>query len=266
VNCYVGQFAGVKAAIFGDAIVDRYHFGRADRLSPEAPVPVFVTEHTQERDGGAANVARQLSALGAVVTAQFGFPTSIKNRYFVGSHYLFRLDEDKQAKKFESHLNLERILTGQQVVVLSDYAKGYLNEEFCQRIIAAAKAVDVPVIVDPKGDNWAKYLGASVICPNHLELAQFGAIKASVMFPTVVEKCGADGIRVHQGDSVKDYKALNAKPVDVTGAGDTVTAVMALALATSMPMHLAAQLANQAAAIVVGKVGTAVAYASELSQ
>jgi D-beta-D-heptose 7-phosphate kinase/D-beta-D-heptose 1-phosphate adenosyltransferase len=263
-NVWLGQFAGVKIAVFGDAIIDRYHFGRVDRLSPEAPVPVFIHEYTEERNGGAANVVNQLSTLGAVVTERYGFPMSLKNRYFVGSHYLFRMDEDKQGQKLELNLGLENLLIGQQAVVLSDYAKGYLSAEFCQRVIATAKDLEVPVIVDPKGDNWVKYLGAAVICPNHHELAQFGAVQASIMFPTVVEKCGADGIRIHQGEAVTAYKALNAKPVDVTGAGDTVTAVMALALATSMPMHLAAQLANEAAAVVVGKVGTAVATTAEL--
>ena len=263
-NVWLGQFAGVKIAVFGDAIIDRYHFGRADRLSPEAPVPVFIHEYTEERNGGAANVVNQLATLGAVVTARYGFPMSVKNRYFVGSHYLFRMDEDKQGQKLELNLGLENLLTGQQAVVLSDYAKGYLSAEFCQRVIATAKDLNVPVIVDPKGDNWTKYLGATAICPNHLELATFGKTAASVMFPLIFEKCGAHGIRVHDGEIIKNYPALNNSPVDVTGAGDTVTAVVALGMATSMPVPLIAQLANEAAAVVVGKVGTAVVTLDEL--
>ena len=263
-NCYVGHFTGVKALVCGDAIIDRYHFGRCDRLSPEAPVPVFVETSKTDREGGAANVTHQLVALNAAVSARYGSPESVKHRYFVGSHYLFRLDEDHQTNPSIEY-DFDVLVHGYQVIVLSDYAKGFLTEHFCRQIIQAATIAEIPVVVDPKGTDWTKYVGAAVICPNHLELAQFGAIKASVMFPTVVEKCGADGIRVHQGDLIKSYKALNTKPVDVTGAGDTVTSIVALGVATDMPMHLIAQLANEAAAVVVGKVGTAVVYASELN-
>ena len=262
-NVWVGQFQGQHIGVIGDAIIDRYHFGEVKRLSPEAPVPVFVETRQENRQGGAANVSRQIEALNARASEFFGVVTSIKHRYMVGSHYLFRIDEDKQ-HNWPHEYQWQQFVSNKACIVLSDYAKGLLTPQICEAIIAEAASQGVPVVVDPKGTDWLKYRGATAICPNHHELAAFGKTAASVMFPLIFEKCGADGIRVHDGEIIKSYPALNNSPVDVTGAGDTVTAVVALGIATSMPVRLIAQLANEAAAIVVGKVGTSVATAAEL--
>ena len=266
----VRGFSGAAIAVMGDPMLDYYHFGHVNRLSPEAPVPVFIEDKVNLRDGGAANVAANLSALGCQVLQIFPTsPWTMKHRYLVGSQQLFRIDSDRNHSgcldwgRQQGGLELKDC----QALVISDYARGWCTAERCAYHLAGAEALGIPVVVDPKGVEWAKYAGATVICPNHLELEErrrfdFTRNSPHTTFHTILEKRGADGMRLARFDPisnlvVEDYFPARARHVfDVTGAGDTVTAVVAAALAVRCEMPIAAELANIAAGIVVGEVGT----------
>lgn len=246
------DFSGVKILVLGDPIQDIYLFGRVERMSPEAPVPVFIRERYESRYGGAANVAYQLEALGCGMTFGWSkFPWTTKTRYMVGSHQLLRVDEDLCVP------NRLPALEGFSAIVISDYAKGACTPELCQEAIASG----LPVIVDPKGKDWSKYQGANVICPNSKEYQPFSG-------HVVVEKRGADGLRAHyqSGTRKEDFPATAHHVFDVTGAGDTVTAVIAACIAKGIPIKLACPIANAAAGYVVGEVGTTVCPIEKLRE
>ncbi len=251
----VTRFGSVRALVIGDAITDCYHFGRIDRLSPEAPVPVFVEERFESRRGGASHVAHQLEAFGCEVTTIFAVATSVKHRYFVGHHPVFRIDEDHQAEPCLDVLPLERPLA--DIVVLSDYAKGMLTHEVCQHVMSWG----IPVVVDPKGRDWFKYHGCAVVCPNARELAD-GPI--GISFTPILEKRGADGIRLWQRGDFLDIPAQARHVYDVTGAGDVVVAVVAATLGVGGDLTSAARIATYAAGYAVGEVGTAVCPKAKL--
>lgn len=252
---------GVHVLVFGDPMIDVYHFGRSERLSPEAPVPVFIEERTESRPGGAANVVANLEALGCMVTTLFPpKPWTEKHRYMVGHHQLFRLDKDMW---YEPELPL--LADRPHVIVISDYDKGSCTQHNCQWAISAAKALGALVVVDPKGGGWGRYRGADVICPNQQE-ADMGTSE----FPyRMLEKRGADGLRLHAPSGMNGWEDLPAQArhvFDVTGAGDTVVAVVAAALGAGAPLLDAAKLANIAAGYVVGEVGTAVCPIEKLRE
>ncbi len=256
----VRMFSTVRALVIGDALVDQYHWGRVDRLSPEAPVPIFIEDASEPRRGGAGNVAHQLEALGCHVRTVFAKRWSIKHRYFAGHHQVFRRDEDQLATAEDVDSACQRIayqINDCDVVVLSDYAKGLLTSQLCQDVIRMGK----PVVVDPKGTNWFKYHGAHVICPNTTELQ---AAPPGAPSTPIVEKCGAHGLRLWQHGDFLVIPALARTVFDVTGAGDTVTALIAAGIAVNASLHDAAVIANHAAGIVVGKLGTAVCTKDEL--
>jgi rfaE bifunctional protein kinase chain/domain len=262
----VGRLNQARVLVVGDVMLDVYLFGRVTRISQEAPVPVFVEERRETRMGGAGNVAANLDALGGhTVTNWTPGVRTHKFRFFQGHHQLFRQDEDHQAVPQE--LEVARAASqihghGCNAVVLSDYAKGWCSPEMCQGIIAEAVLRGVPVIVDPKGTDWSKYAGASVLCPNE---AEWTAV--DMLIPAgarVVAKHGEKGIAVVElaPDGKSQLASLipaHARHVyDVTGAGDTVTAVVAASLAVGATLVEAAYLANLAAGYVVGEIGTAV--------
>ena len=253
------DFSGLKILVVGDAIDDIYHFGRVDRMSPEAPVPVFVEERIERRPGGAWNVATQLAALGCQVDVSFCFDNDIteKHRYMVGSHQLLRVDFDRCCPADLPALE------GLHAIVISDYAKGACTPEVCQEVIASG----VPVIVDPKDYLWWKYRGSRVICPNHLELLDHltycdsnGGTWPAWVADHLVVKRGAAGLSLYsEGDPRgTDYPSTARHVFDVTGAGDTVTAVIAACVAKGIALPTACKLANLAAGYVVGEVGTTV--------
>lgn len=248
----IGRWTKTRILVIGDPMVDVYHYGHVDRLSPEAPVPVFVQDRQESRPGGAANVTENLQMLG--VNWDSFFPTeqwTKKHRYMVGSHQLLRVDHDrKHIPPFTHYPDLE----GVDCVVLSDYDKGWLTPQLCRTIISLANEADIPVVVDPKGSNWQKYRGCTVICPNTVE-----ATHPDVgLFETVLLKKGPKGLRlIVRGEKLKHFPATAKAVFDVTGAGDTVVAVVACALAAKAPLEDAAVLANLAAGHVVGQVGTA---------
>jgi D-beta-D-heptose 7-phosphate kinase/D-beta-D-heptose 1-phosphate adenosyltransferase len=244
---------GQVIAVLGDPMLDYYHFGRVERLSPEAPCPIFVEEKLDLRDGGAHNVAANLAGLGCHVIQIFPPPPwTMKHRYLVGSHQLFRIDRDKDHSQ-QTH-DWPPKEGDWRALVISDYAKGWCTTARCQEWIAKAKDKRVPVIVDPKGYSWRKYEGADFICPNE---AEFRAMEEE--WPGhMLHKRGAKGMELHMAGSTEVAELEHqAKHVyDVTGAGDTVVAVFAAAQAVGCSAWHAATLANIAAGVVVGQVGT----------
>jgi len=275
-------------------------------------VPVLLTGHRSEQPGGAANVAMNLAGLGARVTVmgfgggdddQYaleallrdsgvksvivtcpGMPTTSKLRVLAGHQQLLRIDSE--AKPGNTDLAAENllervamVLPEAAVIVLSDYAKGVVSERVCRTVIAEARRIGVPVVVDPKGQDFTRYRGATAICPNATELAAatgepatdlnklLSAGQAMVpvldleyMLVTLSEK----GIAILRRDSRVHVPAAARQVYDVSGAGDTAVAVVAAALASGVAIETAARLANIAAGIVIGKVGTVPIQRGEL--
>lgn len=256
----VERFAGLAIFVAGDPMTDVYHFGHVDRLSPEAPVPVFVQDSVSRRSGGAANVVANLRALN--IDTRNTFPPyeiwSEKHRYVVGHQQLLRVDQDV-------NMVADWAAVGKpedwDALVISDYKKGaFIGPNLCKQIEAFA-AAGVPIVVDPKGEYWGDYGGATVLCPNHLELAavkrhDYGRHDPATMW-NILEKCGPEGIRLHTKDGKTVAFAATARHVfDVTGAGDTVTAIVAATLGAGGTLEEACLLANLAAGHVVGEIGT----------
>ncbi|MBT9330425.1 bifunctional D-glycero-beta-D-manno-heptose-7-phosphate kinase/D-glycero-beta-D-manno-heptose 1-phosphate adenylyltransferase HldE [Paracidobacterium acidisoli] len=299
-----GEWSKVRVLIVGDIMLDCYIWGDVERVSPEAPVPVVRSIHRTEQPGGAANVAMNLTGLGARASL-FGFcgedsnrdllmnrlqtagidaeltpvashPTTTKLRIVGGKQQMLRLDTEKTdgypAEAYERMLDgIERALPGAGAVVLSDYAKGVLTEDVCRRVIAMARRQGIPVLVDPKQRDFSRYLGATTVCPNLSELSVATGVAArqlqeilragqgmvsqldlAYLTVTLSEK----GIAVLRSDEQQVFPAQARQVFDVSGAGDTVIATLALALASGLEVETAAQLANVAAGIVVSKVGT----------
>jgi D-beta-D-heptose 7-phosphate kinase / D-beta-D-heptose 1-phosphate adenosyltransferase len=305
-------FGQRRVLVVGDLMLDKYVWGEVERISPEAPVPVVRTGRHSQQPGGAANVAMNLVGMGARVTVmgygggdqdQYaleghlreagvkfciitcpGTPTTSKLRVLAGHQQLLRLDcETKPAHSAAAAESLLRrvapALAESSVVVLSDYDKGVLSERVCQTIIAEARRFRVPVVVDPKGHDFARYRGATTICPNAKELAavtgepaqeldrllaagqaMVSPLDVEYMLVTLSEK----GIAVLRPDSRHHAPAAARQVYDVSGAGDTVVAVIAAALASHVPIESAVQLANVAAGVVISKVGTVPIRRSEL--
>lgn len=298
-----------RILVVGDVMLDRYWFGDAARISPEAPVPVAKIERTEDRPGGAANVARNCVALGAqtallsVVGADEAgqalaklltsagidaslhedaqLNTTVKLRVVARQQQLIRIDfenwpdhEVLKAKLAE----YEQRLANCDVVILSDYGKGGLTH--IADMIRMARAAGKPVLVDPKGDDYARYAGASVITPNRSELREvIGSWKNEADLKqkahALRKELGLDALlltRSEEGMTLfteqgEAHQAAQAREVyDVSGAGDTVISTMAVMLAAGASLPSAMALANKAASIVVAKLGTAVATLDELKQ
>jgi len=290
--------------VVGDVMLDKYIWGEVGRISPEAPVPVVRSIHHSEQPGGAANVAMNLSHLGAQATVigfvgndedqrllakllrsneiepdfivAEEFPTITKLRIVGGRQQMLRLDSERQGARPErDSLRLfERVvahLPGSDAVILSDYAKGVLTVEVYKKVIAAAHARGIPVLVDPKSADFTRYRGATTICPNLGELAAAVHLDTRELTPlldaaqSLVSKLdiefmtatlGEKGIALLRADRRVVAPAVARQVFDVSGAGDTVIAVLALALASGLKPETAVELANIAAGVVVAKVGT----------
>lgn len=307
-------FAGRNVLCVGDVMVDRSVYGDVKRISPEAPVPVVRIMRESSELGGAGNVVRNLAALGArcaFVTAvgddaagrEVGgmlsrLPsvepylrvsrrreTTIKSRFFsLDGHHLLRADrETVAALSAQGMADLERAVIAQiaqvDAVILSDYGKGVLLGGFAQTVIAAARKANKPVVVDPKGTDYSRYAGATVITPNRSELAEAtgmpvdsdAAIVAAA--ESLRQRIGVDAVLVTRsgegmtllGAEAVHLPAETREVADVTGAGDTVVATLTLALAGGAPLAAAARLANIAAGIVVGRHGTAIASSQDIA-
>jgi rfaE bifunctional protein kinase chain/domain len=290
-----------RVLVVGDVMLDRYWFGGVDRISPEAPVPVVSVQREEERPGGAANVALNVRRLGAVSTLLAvvgddsaaavldtllrregiggtlercpGLKTIVKLRVIGQSQQLLRMDFESHADQAASERLMpafEEALADADLVLFSDYGKGGLIH--IGRMIALARQVGKPVLVDPKGSDYARYAGATVITPNRAELRQvIGAwndeadlnervsqLRQALGVEALLLTRSEEGMTLFDGAAARlDVPALAREVFDVTGAGDTVIATLATMLACGMSLREAVQVANVAGRIVVGRFGTA---------
>jgi len=301
------QFAKTRLLVVGDVMLDRYWFGDTHRISPEAPVPVVQVGKVDERLGGAANVARNVAALGghATILGVIGddepgqrvtqllkasgvdsqleldskVPTIVKLRVIARQQQLIRLDfeeppSDKTlARKLE---RFEKSLADADVVILSDYGKGALDQ--VSLMIEQARAQNKVILVDPKGEDYEKYRGSTVLTPNRSELRQVVGrwsseedltkkaqdLRRSLNLQALLLTRSEEGMSLFTDAGVSYVKAQAREVFDVSGAGDTVIATLAVALAAKWPLEKAMALANRAGGIVVGKLGTATVTSEEL--
>ncbi len=286
-----------RVVVLGDVMLDRFLYGGARRLSPEAPVPVVRLERRTSMAGGAGNVARNVQALGgeAVLIGLVGAcarfvpsprrATSLKLRVIADRQQVVRVDEEviepADAQEEAALLAaLREALPGARILVLSDYGKGVLTPAVCAGAIALAREAGVPCLVDPKGRDYARYAGADILTPNAAELAEATGLPVAadvqaeaaaralldrVAVGAVLATRSEKGMMLVPRDGAAVGAAATAREVfDVSGAGDTVIATLALSLASGLDILEAMRLANAAAGVVVGKLGTATCTAAEL--
>jgi D-glycero-beta-D-manno-heptose-7-phosphate kinase len=301
------QFSKARLLVVGDVMLDRYWFGDTNRISPEAPVPVVQVGKIDERLGGAANVARNVAALGAKTTilgligddeagrrvtellkssdvnSQLEIdrkvPTTVKLRVIARQQQLIRLDFEEAPSEVALAHKLERyekLVGDADVVILSDYGKGALGQ--VALMIEQARAQKKMILVDPKGDDYAKYRGATVLTPNRSELRQVVGqwtseedltkkaqdLRKSLNLEALLLTRSEEGMSLFTDAGVSHVKAQAREVFDVSGAGDTVIGTLAVALAAGWPLERAMALANRAGGIVVGKLGTATVTSEEL--
>jgi len=302
------RLAGARLLVVGDVMLDRYWFGEVSRISPEAPVPVVKVERTEERPGGAANVARNASALGAGVALlsvigedEAGeslrrlveadriaanlhrdptITTTVKLRVIARQQQLLRIDFETAPSRevlADKLAAFRDLLPRYDVVILSDYGKGGLTH--IERMIELARAAGKRVLVDPKGDDYSRYRGANVVTPNRAELREVvGRWKDEDDLAERAERLRADlGLeallltRSEEGMTLFEpgtrlHESTKAREVyDVSGAGDTVIATLGVMLGAGASLAESMRVANHAAGIVVGKLGTAVVHPHELA-
>ena len=302
----LNRLADARILVVGDVMLDRYWWGKVDRISPEAPVPVVLLDRSTAAAGGAANVAINIAGLGATPTligavgndadgsllaAELslrnvdpayllklnGRPTSVKTRVIAHSQQVVRIDsetvlplspEDEEAARTRLMQGLATV----DGVVISDYAKGFLTVSLLRDLIDECRRRGKKVFVDPKGKDYAKYAGATLLTPNRREAAE--ACKFEESMPDVVVRSGEkllrdlsiDRVLITEGEHGMTLFEPGSEPVhidtaaqqiyDVTGAGDTVIAVLAAAVFTGSDFVQASHLANVAAGLVVEQVGT----------
>jgi rfaE bifunctional protein kinase chain/domain len=302
------NFDEAKILVVGDVMLDRYWFGDVSRISPEAPVPVLKVERVEERPGGAANVARNIAALGAhaILLSVVGndeagaclekllnehrsiaallhrdntFSTIIKLRAIARHQQLLRIDFETPPGHEVLHAALEDFrvqLPLADVVILSDYGKGGLTH--IADMIRLARAAGKHVLVDPKGDDYARYQGASILTPNLSEFREVaGSWKTEAELSSKAEKLrtelqldallvtrSEDGMSLFRANEALHEPTHTREVFDVSGAGDTVIATLAVMLASGSDLPEAMRIANRAAGIVVGKLGTAVVSRDEI--
>lgn len=300
------NFNDVKVLVIGDVMVDRFWWGSVDRISPEAPVPVVKLDRSTDVPGGAANVAANISGLGASavlvgivgddkesevlfdILLKLGVSpnnlikvsdrsTTVKTRIIAHGQQVVRLDQETNSEIGEIdedrvfELIKPKILTS-DVVLISDYAKGFLTAGLLNKVIALSRENGKPVLIDPKGKDYSKYNGATLLTPNKREAVDAAGLEFNSK--DVIDHAGArlfsqlslDALLITQGEEgmtlfEKNLPALHLKALardvfDVTGAGDTVIATLAVAVGSGASLADAATLANIAARIVVGQIGT----------
>lgn len=310
------SFTSGRVLVIGDVMLDSYVHGSADRLSPEAPVPVLRWARDQKVPGGAANVAANIAALGGAVSlvgivgddeggaeleaalAAFGDrispaflvdhrrPTTVKLRLVAGGQQLLRLDrEDAAPVSPELEARLIALVSEQigaaDVVVLSDYRKGLLTDTLVRHTVEACRAANRLLIVDPKRRQFDIYRGAGVLTPNRRELAEAtglpvdtnaeveaaGAVAAEATGAAILVTRSEKGMSLIRAGQGAVHLPTTAREVfDVSGAGDTVVAALALAIAAHVPLAQAMRIANASAGVVVRKHGTATLTRAELDR
>jgi D-beta-D-heptose 7-phosphate kinase/D-beta-D-heptose 1-phosphate adenosyltransferase len=292
--------------VVGDVMIDRYCWGEISRISPEAPVPVVALGETSHAAGGAANVAANIAGLGArphligitgddsdanllpdilrstnikhfSLLPVKGRRTSLKTRIVANNQHVVRIDHETTqpiSKRDAAAVwpKIAKAVDETDVVVVSDYAKGFLTDELLSRLIARANRKKKPLLADPKGKDFSKYKGATVLTPNERETAE--ACHVDVHRQDLIDRAaklllkdldltallitqGERGMTLLEaGKKIVHLKASARKVFDVTGAGDTVIASLAVALGSGLDLHESARFANLSAGLVVEQVGT----------
>ena len=301
------DFRRVRVLVAGDVMLDRYWFGNVSRISPEAPVPVVHVQRTEERPGGAANVARNITALGgacrllsvvgedeaartleallvadgvqASLHRDAALSTTVKLRVIGQQQQLLRIDFERapSSEVLAAKLDeFERLVAEADAVVLSDYGKGGL--EHVQEMISTARRLGKPVLVDPKGEDYARYRGATLLTPNRGEFRAVAgrwkdeadlvrraqALRAQLELEALIVTRSEEGMSLFTAAESYNEPTRAREVYDVSGAGDTVIGTLALMVAAGADLHAAMKVANHAAGIVVGKLGTAVVHREEL--
>lgn len=297
----------VRVLVIGDVMLDRYWFGDVERISPEAPVPVVHVAKREDRLGGAANVARNIVALGAQATlvgvigadepgqrvkellnesgihdslvTDSSIPTTLKMRVLGRQQQMLRVDFEMPAPPGSIETlrhTIEPLLLTHDVLVLSDYAKGALSQ--VQSIIRLARAQNLPILVDPKGNDYLPYHGASLVTPNRAEMQQAvgawhseedltqraQALRAKLDLEVLLVTRSEQGMTLFTPTARHHVDAMAHEVFDVSGAGDTVLATLAVMRGSGAQWVDAMNWANRAGGIVVGKLGTSVVTAEEL--
>ncbi|HEY3157271.1 MAG TPA: D-glycero-beta-D-manno-heptose-7-phosphate kinase [Candidatus Eisenbacteria bacterium] len=310
----VRSFRGRRVVVIGDVILDRYLWGRATRVSPEAPVLVVDVEREELRLGGAANVAHNVRALGATpvligvagadaaaeslrrelhareVDADGGVlsdparRTTLKTRIIAHHQQVLRADEESREAPASSVIDelwrhIERALPDASAVLVSDYGKGVVSPAMLDRLLPEVKRRGIPCAVDPKEEHFLRYRGVSVITPNVAEASQAWGrrirngedlieagfeLRDKLDAEAVLITRGEEGMSLFTSEGHEHFPTRARKVFDVTGAGDTVVATIATALAARAPLGEACVLANHAAGLVVAELGTAAATAAKL--
>ena len=302
----------LKILVVGDLMLDKYIWGSAERLSPEAPVPVVKIAEENFSLGGACNVANNLLAMNALVSLygvigndteggllhdfltnkgidthcyKSSRPTTTKIRIMASKHQMLRLDKESneplESKIYEAMFeDIQGNITAYNCMILSDYLKGVLSPAFTQRLIKLANSFDIPVLCDPKGSDYTKYKHATLLTPNKKEAIEAMQVAinndktllealqkmrkiCNVGYPLIT--LSEEGIAYLGSDGALHKKPTIAREVyDVSGAGDTVIAALALQLAQGKSIEEATKFANAAAAVVIGKIGSATATLQEI--
>jgi rfaE bifunctional protein kinase chain/domain len=301
------SFETSRILVVGDVMLDRYWFGDVSRISPEAPVPVVRVERREERLGGAANVARNAVALGArtgllgvvgqdeagdaveemllgldvqsYLNRDISISTIIKLRVIGRQQQLLRVDFENPPADTVLRNKLTQfntLLPRYDIIVLSDYAKGSLTN--VAQMIVSARQAGKRILVDPKGDDFSPYAGASILTPNKAELkhvvgswkteeeltAKAQQLRHALKLEALLLTRSEEGMSLYTAGSVMHIPAMAREVYDVSGAGDTVIATLAVMLGAGLPLAQAVTLANRAGGIVVGKLGTATVTMDEL--
>ncbi len=296
-----------RVLVVGDVMLDRYWFGDVSRISPEAPVPIVHVQKTEERPGGAANVARNIASLGGQATllsvvgddepgrilAQLleqdkvathfhkdaTLPTTVKLRVIGRQQQLMRIDFETPPSRevLEDKLgDFESMVDAHDVVILSDYGKGGLTH--VTKMIDAAKRHGKRILIDPKGDDYSKYRGATLLTPNRSEfrevmgrwrddadLAQRAEkLRDDLSLEALLVTRSEEGMSLFTASEILHEQTQAREVFDVSGAGDTVIATIGLMLAAGADVSTSVRIANRAAGIVVGKLGTATVSRAEL--
>ena len=307
VSVTAARIARCRVLVVGDAMLDRYWHGEVERLSPEAPVPIVRISGTDARLGGAANVARNVVALGAKAglltvlgtdepaevirrllkeagiedhaAVSIGLGTTVKLRVIGRRQQMLRVDFESEPSSdvLAGQIGLFReLLQKFDLVLLSDYGKGGLKH--IEQIIRSARAANKPVLVDPKGDEYSRYAGATIITPNRAELREVVGrwtdeedlerraqeLRKRLDLQALLLTRSEEGMTLFTEQGAWSVAAAAREVFDVTGAGDTVIAVLAVMMAAGLPLRDAVTIANRAGGIVVGKLGTSTASYSEL--
>ena len=303
----ISLLQSARVLVVGDTMLDRYWFGEVERISPEAPVPVAKIERMDQRAGGAGNVARNIAALGgqAALLSVVGqdeaanelekiiqsngvqtflehdetIDTTVKLRVLSRNQQLLRIDfEEKPGQDVLERLNrrFRSLLPDYDAVILSDYGKGCLFQ--VADMIDFAREHNKPVLIDPKGDDYEKYAGASLITPNRNELRQVvgsweneteltekaEALRRHLQLNAILLTRSEEGMSLYEPDHISHQPTRAQEVFDVSGAGDTVIATVGLGLAAGLDLRQAMHIANAAAGVVVAKLGTAVCSQAEL--